>query len=1064
MLDRIILFSLRNRLVVISAAALLLVYGVYVLLSIPVDVLPDLNRPTVTIMTEAEGLAPEEVETLVSAPIETAMNGAPGVERVRSVSGIGLSVTYVEFGWGSDIYLDRQLVNERLATATASLPRSVVPQLGPISSVMGQIMLIGLSSETASPMELRSLADFTIRRRLLTIPGIAQVIPIGGEVGQYRIVVEREKLRAFGLSIGDVESAAGGSSINTTGGYLESGPRELLIRNIARANGPEEIAATVIREVDGVPVTIGDVARVDLAAAVRRGDGSIDGKPGVILAVEKQPNANTLELTAEVERALKELGPGLPRDVRIEPNLFRQADFITAAVTNVEDALRDGAILVTIVLFLFLLNFRTTAITLTAIPLSLIISALVFKAFDISINTMTLGGLAVAIGELVDDAIVDVENVFRRLRENRSLPRPRPALAVIFEASSEVRNSIVFATILVVLVFLPLFAMGGIEGRIFAPLGVAYITSIVASLVVSLTVTPALAIYLLPRTRAIAGREHEGWLVRWLKGIDARLLERTLDRPNAVIAGAVALFILALAAIPFLGSEFLPPFNEGSLTINLLQEPGTSLGESNRIGTIAERRLHEVPEVTSTGRRTGRAELDEHAEGVHSSEIDVGLRPSERSREEVMAEIREKLALPGVVVNIGQPISHRLDHLLSGVRAQIAVKLFGDDLATLRAKGEEIRAAMASVPGVADLSVEKQTLIPQVPIVVNRAAAARYGLTPGEIADQLEASLNGRVVAEVIDGEKRRAVVVRSDSSARSTLEGMRGIFLTNRQGLQVPAGEVATIEEGSGPNQIIHENSRRRIVIQANAAGRSLGDVIDDVRAAVARRVTLPAGYYISYDGQFESQREATRLLGVLALVAVAGMVLVLYAHFRSGRIVAQILLNIPLALIGSVAAVVLTDRTISVASIVGFITLTGIASRNGIMMISHYLHLIEREGERFSREMIVRGSLERLVPVLMTALTAGLALLPLVLSKGAPGKEILHPVSTVILGGLISSTLLDIVVTPAVFWKFGRRAVERHARGDEGEPEAYDGTTSSITMNSFPHGEETLEQWRNA
>ncbi|MEO5930473.1 MAG: efflux RND transporter permease subunit [Candidatus Kapaibacterium sp.] len=1029
MLDRIILFSLRNRLFVVAAAALLMVYGTYTLLNLPVDVLPDLNRPTVTIMTEAEGLAPEEVETLVSRPLEVAMNGAPGVERVRSVSGIGLSIIYIEFGWGSDIYLDRQLVNERLQAASARLPRSVVPQLGPISSVMGQIMLIGLSADTTSPMQLRSLADFVVRQRLLTIPGIAQVIPIGGDVKQYQVLVDKEKMKAFGISLREVEEAAGGSNLNTTGGYLEMGPEEFLVRNIARTASIDDIASTVVKTVNGISVTVGEVARVTFGAGIKRGDASINGRPGVILAVEKQPNANTVDLTAKVESALRELAPGMPRDVKILPNLFKQSNFITAAIGNVEDALRDGAILVTVVLFLFLLNFRTTAITLTAIPLSIIITALVFKAFGVSINTMTLGGLAVAIGELVDDAIVDVENVFRRLRENRQSASPRPPLEVIYHASSEVRNSIVFATILVVLVFIPLFAMGGIEGKIFAPLGIAYITSIVASLAVSLTVTPALAMYLLPKSKAISGHEKEGWLVRTLKSADTQLLRHILDRPNLAMIMAGLLFLLSMLIIPLFGSEFLPPFNEGSLTINLLQEPGTSLTEANRIGTIAERQLLLVPEVTSVGRRTGRAELDEHAEGIHSSEIDVDLKKSDRSHEQVLQDIRDHLSLlPGVVINIGQPISHRLDHLLSGVRAQIAIKLFGNDLSVLRAKAEEIRVAMGTVPNVVDLSVEKQTLIPQVPIIIDRKAAARYGFTPGEVAEQLEVALNGREISNVIEGQTAYAVIVRSDTSSRSSLEGIRGLFLQNRDGLQVPAREIANIDEGRGPNQIVHENAQRRIVIQANASGRSLGDVVSDIRARIAGKVVLPEGYYVTYEGQFESQQSATRLLAILALFAVAGMVLVLYAHFRSGRIVAQILLNIPLALIGSVVAIALTDKTISVASIVGFITLTGIASRNGIMMISHYLHLMEHEGEKFTRDMIVRGSLERLVPVLMTALTAGLALLPLVMAKGAPGKEILYPVAVVILGGLISSTLLDIIVTPAVFWKFGEKAVRKY------------------------------------
>ncbi|MBC8144454.1 MAG: efflux RND transporter permease subunit, partial [bacterium] len=713
----------------------------------------------------------------------------------------------------------------------------------------------------------------------------------------------------------------------------------------------------------------------------------------------------------------------------IDPNLFKQSTFIEAAIGNVEEALRDGAILVTIVLFLFLLNFRTTAITLTAIPLSFVITAIVFQIAGISINTMTLGGLAVAIGELVDDAIVDIENVFRRLRENKFAANPKPALSVIYHASSEVRNSIVYATILVVLVFIPLFALSGIEGKIFAPLGIAYITSIIASLFISLTVTPALASYLLPNSKAIAKAEHEGWLVRHLKNADRHVLDFTLAKPKIIMWGTGVLFAATLLLLPFFGSEFLPSFNEGSLTINVLQQPGTSLSESNRIGVIAERQLLHVPEVASVGRRTGRAELDEHAEGVHYSELDVNLKQSDRSRDAVLGDLRAQLAnIPGVVTSIGQPISHRLDHLLSGVRAQIAVKLFGPELSTLRGKAEEIRAAMATVPGVVDLSVEPQTLIPQLPVVIDRAAAARYGLTPGDIADQLEASLGGETVSEVLEGQNTYAVVIRIDSASRSSVEGIGGIFVQNEDGLQVPVSEVANVSIGQGPNQILHENGQRRIVIQANVADRSLGDVIEEMQNAVKSRVELPQGYYITYGGQFEAQQDASRLLGILALFSLGAMFMVLYSHFRSSRIVFQVLLNIPLALIGSLIAIAITDRVVSIASIVGFIALTGIASRNGIMMISHYIHLVKEEGEQFTKQMIVRGSLERLVPVLMTALTAGLALIPLVLAKGDPGKEILYPVAVVILGGLVSSTLLDIFVTPAVFWKFGKPALDKY------------------------------------
>lgn len=1028
MFDRIISFSLRNRLFVIAAAALLLIYGTIVLIRLPVDVLPDLNRPTVTIMTEAEGLAPEEVESLVTLPIETSMNGAPGVERVRSVSGIGLSIVYVEFGWGTDIYLNRQLVTERLQTIQGRLPEAIIPSLGPISSVMGQIMMLGVTSTEHTPMDVRSFADFTIRQRLLTIPGIAQVIAIGGGVKQYQVLIDNVALASHRVSIREVEEALGLATQNTTGGYLSQAGQEYLIRNIARTASLEEIANTVIRSEPGkAPVLVRNVARVTFGTQVKRGDASLNARPAVILSIEKQPNANTLELTEQIDAALDDLQSSLPPGMKIHREVFRQSHFITAAIRNVEEALRDGFILVAIILFLFLVNWRTTFITLTAIPLSIVVTAIVFQIFDVTINTMTLGGLAVAIGELVDDAIVDVENVFRRLRENRALANPLPVLTVVYRASKEVRNSIVYATILVVLVFLPLFAMSGIEGRIFAPLGIAYITSILASLVVSLTVTPALASYLLGKARL--KEERDSKLVRWLKKQDRRVLERNLDNPKPVLFSVAILFALSLIAIPFFGSEFLPPFNEGSLTINVLAQPGTSLEESNRIGTLIERQLMEVPEVATVARRTGRAELDEHAEGTHSSEIEVDLKESDRSREDVLHAIRDKVALfPGVVLNIGQPISHRLDHLLSGVRAQIAVKLFGTDATVLRERADKIRAVMATVPGAVDVSVEKQTLIPQIPIRIDRVRAAQYGLAPGYIAEYLETALNGRVVGQVLQGQQTYAILVRMDTTIRMTPESIADVFIQSPNGVMVPLREVATVEVGRGPNAISHENVQRRIVIQANVADRALGDVVKDMERAVATRVRLPEGYFVTFGGQFESQQEATRLIGILSIFSLAAMFLVLYTHFKSAFIALQVLLNIPLALIGSVFAILITDRTISVASLVGFITLTGIASRNGIMMISHYIHLVKEEGEQFSKEMILKGSLERLVPVLMTAITAGLALVPLALASGEPGKEILYPVSIVILGGLVSSTLLDIVVTPLVFYRYGKRSLEQH------------------------------------
>ncbi len=1031
MINAILRFALTHRMLALCAFLIILILGVVAIVNAPVDVLPDLNKATITVMTEAAGLAPEEVEALVTLPLETAMNGAPGVERVRSTSGIGLSVIYVEFGWGSDIYLDRQLVAERLQLAKEQLPKGVTPIMAPISSIMGEIMLLGLSSRQGetSPMELRTLADWVLRPRFLTIRGVSQVTPIGGEVKQYQVLADPRRLWNYSVTLEEVEKAASSFQGNTTGGYLESKSQEYLIRNLGRTASDEDLGKTAVAYRNGTPIPLKVVATTRIGARVKRGDASINGKPGVILSIYKQPGANTVELTRELETAIDQIKASLPSDVEVV-QLFKQSNFIESAIHNVEDALRDGSIFVVLVLFVFLLNFRTTAITLTAIPLSFAVTALFFHLAGLSINTMTLGGLAVAIGELVDDAIVDVENVFRRLRENRQLSVPLPVLQVIYNASREVRNSIVFATILVILVFIPLFSLSGIEGRLFAPLGVAYIVSILASLLVSVTVTPVLCYYLLPRGRLMERKD--GFLVRWLKKVDRRQLEVTLTHPHMVMTAAAILVLAAMAGVTFLGREFLPPFNEGTATINVLAAPGTSLSESNRLGTIAEKLLLSVPEVTVAGRRTGRAELDEHAEGVHYSEIDVDFKPSERKHEDVLADVRNKLIqIPGVVVNIGQPISHRLDHLLSGVRAQIAVKLFGVDLATLRTKATEIESVMRTIPGVVDLQIEKQVLIPQVKIQVDRDKALKYGVQAGALTEFLETALNGKVVSQVLEGQRTYDVLVRFADDSRSDIDAIRHSFIDTPTGVKVPLENLATVLESKGPNMIARENAQRRIVISCNVSGRDLGGVIADLQRTIGSRIALPTGYFVTYGGQFESQQAATRKIALLGLLSLVGMILVLYSHFKSMTIVAQILMNIPLAMVGSVAAIYLTGGVLSVATLVGFITLTGIASRNTIMMLSHYLHLLKEEGETFSKEMVIRGSLERLVPVLMTALTAGLALIPLVLTKGQPGKEILYPVATVILGGLLSSTLLDMAVTPAIFHRFARRAAERYAAG---------------------------------
>jgi len=1033
MLNQLIKFSLQNRLFVVAAAALLLVWGSWTATNLPVDVLPDLNRPRVTVFLEAGGMSPEEIEVQAVLPIETALNGSPGVEVVRSSSSRGIGLVFVEFGWDVDVYRARQLVAEKLSTVP--LPNGIIPVMGPISSVMGQIMLVGVTAEPDSTTgqtlstaaDLRTLADFTIRRRLLAIKGVSQVIPIGGDRLQYQVLVSSVKLKQYSLTLEDLDRALENANLNSTGSFFNRYGSEVLISVLGRSKNLEDLQRTVVVNREGSPVLLSQVADVQFGAAIKRGDASVNARPAVILTVEKQPGASTIDLTNEIEKALVELQPSLPSDVRLNTKVFQQKNFIVHSLTNVEHALRDGFILVIIVLFLFLLNFRTTVITLTAIPLSLVITALVFKWFDISINTLTLGGLAIAIGELVDDAIVDVENVFRRLKENRTAENPKPALQVVYDASREVRNSIVYATIIVVLVFLPLFQLQGIEGRIFAPLGIAYITSILASLVVSLTVTPALCSYLLPSSKLNEGKE--SGLVRWLKKQDLKLLNFGLDHSKTVIVSAAALVIASAFMVTRFGTEFLPPFNEGSFTVNLYAPAGTSLEESNKIGTVAEKLILRVPDVRYTARRTGRAELDEHVEPVSNSEIDVDLKPDARSRSEVIADIRKQLSnLAGVSVSIGQPISHRLDHLLSGVRAQVAIKVIGEDMAELRGLAGQIKEVAETVPGAVDVQVERLVLVPQLTIRLDRAALQRYGMQTGEVARDLEVLYGGKVISQILDGQKSFDLVLRAIAADRENLENIRKTQIHTPDGTLIPLESIAHIEYEKGINSVSHENAQRRIVVSANVQGRDLGSTVAEIQKTVSERVQMPQGYFLQYGGQFEAQKEASRLIGILSIFVLLGIFLVLFSHFRSWRIALQVMLNIPLALVGSVAAVWLTGGTFSVATLVGFITLTGIASRNGIMMISHYLHLMEHEGEQFDKQMIVRGSLERLVPVLMTALVAALALIPLTMDAQAAGKEILYPVATVILGGLLSSTLLDMIVTPTVFWAWGKVAVEEY------------------------------------
>ncbi len=1059
MLNSIIKMALRYRLITIALALVLTVYGSYEMYHLPIDVFPDLNRPRVTVMTEALGLAPEEVETLITFPLESSLNGATGVQAVRSSSGVGLSVIYVEFAWGTDIYVDRQIVAEKLALAADRLPKGVKPQMAPISSIMGQVIQIGVTSEgnKTDPIEVRTLADWVIRQRLLTIPGVAQVITMGGGRKQYQVLANPSEMLKYDVTLEDIEKAVAGSNSNATGGYLEEGGQELLVRSMGRLRNIKDIDKVVVKAGTDRSILLNQVATVREAAQVKRGEAAVDSSPAVMIIVSKQPGADTRLLTTNVINALADLRLSLPPDLKINAEVYQQKEFIDLSIYNVVEALVIGGALVVIVLFLFLLNFRTTFITLTAIPLSMVVTGLIFKWFGLSINTMTLGGLAVAIGELVDDAIVDVENIFRRLRENKHSPNPKSALRVVYEASSEVRNSIVFSTILVVLVFIPLFALGGMEGRLFTPLGVAYIVSIIASLFVSLTVTPVLSYWLLPNAKFM-DHEQDGWLLRVLKWVAGFAIRISVKHPWPILGTVAVAVAISIFTVTQLGRDFLPPFNEGSVQVNVLLPPGTSLATSDRIAQMVDDRIGKIEGVLAYGRRTGRAELDEHAEGVNVSEIIVSFDPkAHRGREEVLAELREELTqVPGVIVAVEQPLAHLISHMLSGVRAQVGIKLYGEDLEVLRRTAEEMKAAMTDVPGVKDLMVEQQIEIPQLQIDLNRDQLARYGLTPDYVNEFIETAMNGRTVSEVVLGERKFDLVVRLDDEHRQNLNEIGRLSLNLPTGGRVQLSQVATIRRGSGPNTINRENVRRRIIIQCNTAGRDLNSVVTDIQKKLApiqaRLAKDNPGYLIEYGGQFESQRNATRMIGLLSLISFAAMFLALYTLFGSTNLALQVLSALPMAAIGAVAALVITGQSLTVASMVGFISLSGIASRNGILLIAHYLHLVEHEGEQFTPEMIERAGKERLAPMLMTALTAGIALVPLVLAAGEPGKEILYPVATVIMGGLISSTLLDFFVHPALFWCFGRKEAEQHLHNsdeDELDSDEHAAPTASLAQS---------------
>jgi CzcA family heavy metal efflux pump len=1043
MLNNVIRWSLQNRIVTLFGAAAVLAGGIYSAVTIPIDVFPDLTAPTVTVLTEAHGMAAEEVELLVTFPIETAVNGAAGVRRVRSSSAQGISIVWVEFDCGEDIFRARQIVSEKLQLVAAQLPGSTsAPVLAPITSIMGEILLVGMTSDRRDPMEVRTVADWVVRKRLLAIPGVAQVVPIGGAVKQYQVLVHPGRLHFYGVGLSDVLRAAESSGAIASGGvYLESG-QEVLIRGLGRIQQLSDIEKTVVRLSNGTPVRIGDVAEVRIGPKPRFGTVSVNAEPAVVLSIQKQPNANTLELTERIDEELDRLQGSLPEGITINRGIFRQADFISLAVDNVVEALRDGAILVVVILFLFLWNFRTTAISVIAIPLSLAVAVIMMMLLGITINTMTLGGMAIAIGALVDDAIIDVENTFRRLRENRRLPegKRRKALPVVYDAAREIRAPIVKATIIISIVFVPLFFLSGVEGRMLQPLGFAYIVSILASLAVAVSVTPVLCSFLLPRATFLE-RERESWLVERLKRIYARVLDVVLRYPTAVTMAAVPFVVVTIAVFPFLGRGFLPEFQEGTLTVSAVTVPGTGIVESDAIGKLIEMKMLEHPAVVSTARRTGRAELDEHAQGVNAAEIDVLLDLSQAELAEVMDELRAVLAaVPGTNITIGQPIGHRIDHMLSGTRAAIAVKIFGPDLHALRRIAESVRVAVEGVPGVVDLAVEQQADVPQLRIAADRDAMGKYGVTPGALAEAVDVAFYGEPVGQVLEGQNAFDLVVRYDEEHRGSAEKIRTALIDTPLGAKVELEWLADVAEDRGPNTVSRENVQRKIVVQSNVSGRDVASVVEEFRERIEANVDLPQGYYVEYGGQFESGEAAARAITVLSAVSILAIFLILFQEFGSARTALLIMVNLPLALIGGVTALVASGGVLNVASLVGFITLFGIAVRNGILLVSHYNRLM-LEGES-RREAVLRGSIERLNPILMTALTAALALVPLAIGGGEAGKEIQSPMAVVVLGGLLTSTALNMVVVPALFLRYGKPAHTTESLGAVAAAEEKTGT----------------------
>jgi CzcA family heavy metal efflux pump len=1019
MLNALIRASMRHRTVVLVITGVLLLAGSYTVVNTPVDVLPDLTAPSVTVLTEAPGMAPQEVELLVTFPLEASLNGSPGVRRIRSVSAAAISVVWIEFDWGQDIYKARQVVTERLSMV--DLPGSVErPRLGPISSIMGEITFLALTSDTVSPMELRRLAETTVRRSLLAIPGIAEVIPIGGDVREYQVEISPAALAQHGVTIEELVERLDEASASAAAGFHVDGGQEYLVRGLARARSSADLAATVLRVNDGVPLTVGAIATVREGPEPKRGTAAYNTRPAVILSVQKQPGTDTLALTKQVDHAMADLASTLPPGVTVEKESFRQASFIRVAVHNVTDALRDGSILVVLVLFLFLGHVRTTLISALALPLSLLAGVLVFSGLGVTVNTMTLGGLTIAIGALVDDAIIGVENVYRRLRLElaKSEGKRRPPFDVVYQASSEVRGAILFATLIIVLVFLPLFVLPGIEGRLLRPLGLAYVAALAASLVVSLTVTPALCFWLLPGSASL--EKGDTWLLRRLQRAYRPSLEWALGHRGAVIAMAALAVAAAAAVLPFLGREFLPPFNEGSLTVAVVSAPGITLGDSDELGRLVEKALLEFPEVVSTSRRTGRAERDEHVQGVNGAEMEVVLRPG-RPKEELLEAMRRAVAtIPGVNVTFGQPISHRIDHMVSGSKSSLAVKVFGPDMTVLRKLAGRAEQLIREVPGIVDVSNQEQAGVPQLLVEFDRSAMARYGLTPAHLTRVVEALFQGTGAGEILESGITSRVVVRFPERLRVDRAALGSLPVPTPSGRVVRLGEVARVAFDIGPSIIRRENVERVAMVTANVSGRDLAGTVEEVRRVLAGGIEFPFGYRLALGGQFETAAASLRALALLSGVVLLVMYGLLYLAFRSHRHALIVLVNLPLALIGGVFAVFIGGDVLSVATLVGFITLFGIAVRNGVLLVAHYQHLMGDEGLSLAAA-VRQGSWERMSPVLMTALTAALALVPLVLAGHRPGNEIQAPMGQVILGGLLSSTFLNLILVPVLFSLWG-------------------------------------------